>query len=1571
VNPTQHPTRRFSSFVELLRARAAARPEGLAYTFLAEGETEAGRLTFAELDRKARAVGALLQELKAGGERVLLLCPAGLEYVVAFYGCLYAGAVAVPSYPPRMNRNLGRLLNIIEDSRPRVAITVSGILANIRKHFGRGGPLDAIHWLSIDEATLGHADEWRDAGAGRDTLAFLQYTSGSTSTPKGVVITHGHLLHNEAMMKVAFNHTDETVMISWLPLYHDMGLIGVILASLYNGVPAYLMSPADFLMRPVTWLNAFTRYRGTFAGAPNFAYDLCVQKVSAEQRERLDLSAWRVACNGAEPVRAETLERFRKTFAPCGLRPEVLYPCYGLAEATLFVSGGGHASLPQVTAFDKNALAAGRAAPAAEPGEGERLVSCGTAWLDERVVVVNPETLRKSAEGEVGEIWVGGGTVAGGYWENREATAETFDARTSDTGEGPFLRTGDLGVMYGGELYVTGRMKDLILLRGRNIYPHDIEFHAELSHPALRPGGSAAFSVERGGEEHLVVVAEVAREQRKKLDTGDIVERVRRALASEYEVGLHGLALISPGTLPKTSSGKVQRRATRDAYLSGKLEALYVWQEQADGAAGVGAPPPEQVARVRASLEGWLALELSSFVKVGPEAIDVHKPLAAYGLDSLAAAELTTRVREKFKVTLAPDTLFRGEPSVAGVALHISELLGGRNGKGDGATRQAAAPVRQNVAAEVREVAPASGASSSSSDAKVESHPYLEFVNPVLGRLLSQLELDKSYVRGEGCYLYDREGRRYLDFLAQYGALPFGFNHPRIWEAVVGVRERAEPSFVQPSYLEAAGELARKLIEIAPPGLRYVTFANSGAEAVEAAIKLCKSATGRAGVLAASNGFHGKTLAALSATDKEKYQKGFGAPVAGYDYVPFGDADALARALAGRGYAAFIVEPIQGEGGIVEAPPGYLAQARELCREAGTLFVVDEIQTGLGRTGMMFACEAEGVAPDVMTLAKALGGGLVPIGACLCTKDVYHDDFALKHTSTFAANTLACRVGLATVELLEADNRALVRQVANNGARLKQALLALRRKHAPVLGEVRGRGYMLGLTFGIDRYNWDSGLLGLLGETEVLSSLVVSNILHHEGVRLGYTLNHGGVVRVEPPLIATWADCEYFLEAFERTLRRLGLRSTAHFTAHLTGADADAEEARPLERKTFRRLAPAASDGRFAFLVHPLDERSYADVDPSLAGLSDAQIRRLSESVADNFDPFVVGDARVVSATGEAAYGEFVIVARTAAELSRMNYRDALSEIEAAGRLAHKRGARLVGLGAYTSIVTRGGLYLPTERPFALTTGNSFTAYASMKAVAAGLGGLGRELSRSTVAVVGATGSIGRAASLLLAQEARALTLVGNPEHEDASRRRLLEVAGEALFRLDGLARDGRRFAADTFAASALAWLDARPRPASKEAWADIAAEAEKMLDSLTLTCDNRRWLPQADVLLTAAGAVNSIVNAEHLKAGALVCDISRPSNVSRELKRERPDVHFIDGGVVSLPAGSSLNFNFGLAENHVYACMAETMMLALEGRYQDCSLGLDLDISQVLEFGRRAERHGFGVAAGAARPRK
>lgn len=1539
------------SVVHLLRERAEEMPDARSYTFLAKGD--ATGLTFSDLEKRARSIAARLQQLGARGERVLLLYPQSTEYIAGFYGCLAAGAVAVPAYPPRMNRNLKRLEAIIEDARPKVVLTTEAVFRQIRDQFAEAPGLARLEWVVSDQVALDLADAWVDPNATRDTLAFLQYTSASTAAPKGVMVTHGNVLHNQALMKEALHHDRETVIVSWLPLFHDMGLIGVVLAGLYNGASCYLTSPAEFLKRPLIWLEAITRYRGTFSGAPDFAYQLCVDSIAPQEREGLNLSSWRAAFNGSEPVRAETVRNFTRAFAPYGFRSESMFPCYGLAEHTLFAAGGFGGD-PQ--AFSRTSLEAHHPRPATN-GQHAELVSCGTAFQDARLVIADPAGQRCN-EGMIGEIWLGGPSAARGYWNQPKLSEETFRAQLSD-GDGPFMRSGDLGFIHDGVLFVTGRMKDLIIVRGRNLIPQDIEQVVENCDPAIRPAFVAAVSVDAGQKERIVIAAEVRREARHDLDTDTLVSKICNAVAAEFTVEVSAVVLLRPGGLPKTSSGKTQRGAVRQGFLAGELNALSEWRDP------VAFGRPEETVRVGNTrlldrLEDWLVERLSTRAKIPAARIDRDSSILVYGLDSVDVLTILGEIERAFSVELDFERLFAGDPTLRELVQRI------RNDKKPAAPIEDV-PKMRNVLQYQRERLPISRSSTPPvAVAPLErkaprEHPFRTCVNPELGRMLAQMGMDKTFVRGEGSWLWDETGRRYLDFLAQYGALPFGFNPPRIWAALNAVQASGEPSFVQPSFLDAAGELARRLLLVAPAGMAYVTFGNSGAEAIEAAIKLCRSATGRHDILAGSNGFHGKTLGALSATDKEKYQKPFGAPVAGFEYVPYGDIEALRCALATGRYAGFILEPLQGEGGIVEPPAGYLRQARKACREFGTLFVADEVQTGLGRTGAMFVCSELSITPDIMTVAKALGGGLLPIGACIATAAVYNDLFACNHTSTFAGNTLACRAGIATLDLLEENGGELIHRVAENGARLKEELLALQRRYPGLIAEIRGRGYLLGLRFALDRHSVDIGLLGYLGEQEALTALVVSHLLQIEAVRVGYTLNQGGVLRIEPPLTATWEECEFFLQALERVLVRIQRRDLAALTAQVTGALPAVESASSVAPSQSRRpvLHAKREEGRFAFLAHPLAWKDYRDLDESLSPLSDEQLGALSTAFADNFDPLVIGETRVVGDNGKAAYGEFILVPRRAEELMAMPHAQAVGEILDAARLAQKRGAKIIGLGAYTSVVTQGGLSLKGNGLPALTTGNSYTAVAARQSIRLAATERNWTLPRRTIGILGAGGSIGQALSILLSRDAGRLVLLGNPARAEESRQRLLQVAGSIVCSLDGLRRH-----APLHPGSVASWVAElnfkKPAQPDRATLIRLGEELIRRSGAVVVSVDVARYLPVVDVVVCCTSSTERIVHPELLCPSAIICDVSRPSNVSSDVTIERPDVMLFDGGVVRMPGDAALGFNAALAAGHAYACMAETMMLAMQQREQDASLGFDISLEHVFEIESLAEELGF-----------
>jgi 8-amino-7-oxononanoate synthase len=566
------------TLVELLRHRALYQPGDRAFTYLVDGEGQEQHLSYAELDRQARLIAARLLAAGATGERVLLLYPAGLQYIAALFGCLYAGAVAVPAYPPRMNRTLERLSAIAADADARFALATGAIVRQVGQAGEEVNHLRALEWLTTDDLA-DQVGQWNAPAIGRDTLAILQYTSGSTGTPKGVMLTHANLLHNSALIAHAFEHTRSGVGVFWLPGYHDMGLIGGILQPLYVGRPNVLMSPMAFLQKPLRWLEAISRFGATTSGGPNFAYDLCVRKVSQEDLQRLDLSRWRVAFNGAEPVRAETLKAFAERFAPCGFRREAFYPCYGLAEATLLATGGQVDQPPVIRLVDARALERHSIHEVtAEASHGRAVVGCGRSLPDQEVRIVDPRRLGPCGDGQIGEIWLRGPSVSLGYWRRPTETAETFGARFVEGGAEPYLRTGDLGFLRDGELFVTGRLKDLIIIRGQNHYAQNIEATAERSHAALAGMAGAAFAVDVGGEQRLVVVQEIQRGRRAEAEAALLA--LRREVVAHHDVVPAEIALVLPGRIPKTTSGKVQRHACRQAFLTGRLKPIANWSDK-------------------------------------------------------------------------------------------------------------------------------------------------------------------------------------------------------------------------------------------------------------------------------------------------------------------------------------------------------------------------------------------------------------------------------------------------------------------------------------------------------------------------------------------------------------------------------------------------------------------------------------------------------------------------------------------------------------------------------------------------------------------------------------------------------------------------------------------------------------------------------------------------------------------------------------------------------------------------------------------------------------------------------
>ncbi len=578
----------YPTLVDLVCDRTQSIAHQTAFVFLKDGETAELTITYGQLNQRARAIAVYLSTLATVGDRALLVYPydAGIDFITAFLGCLYAGIVAVPTHPPRNRYAIPDVVGRIVSADANLILTTKSLETKLQKQLKKSVDLslpETCQWIVPETIPLDTATNWRRPALTQDNLAFLQYTSGSSGLPKGVMITHACLMHNQQLLKLAFGHSEQAVGMGWLPLFHDMGLIGNVLQALYLGTSCVLMSPVAFIQKPVRWLQAISRYQATTSGGPNFAYDLLCRYVTDKQLQQLDLSGWDVAFSGAEPINPQTLENFATKFAPCGFRKEAFYPCYGMAEATLFIAGGKKAAPPTIGYVDEIALQENRVVWADSPNATTRaIVGCGYPWLDSKVCIVDPKTQKLCKPNQVGEIWVSGAGLGTGYWNEPEKTVQTFQAYFPETGEGPFLRTSDFGFLHNNELFILGRLNDLLVFWGLNHFPEHIEQTVEQCHPAFRANSGAAFAVKVNGCDRLVVAQEVERSYRHQIKAQDVVESVRWQVFDQHFVDVYAIVLLRPGGIPKTSSGKIQRSICRDKYRSGELDSLDEWQAPAD-----------------------------------------------------------------------------------------------------------------------------------------------------------------------------------------------------------------------------------------------------------------------------------------------------------------------------------------------------------------------------------------------------------------------------------------------------------------------------------------------------------------------------------------------------------------------------------------------------------------------------------------------------------------------------------------------------------------------------------------------------------------------------------------------------------------------------------------------------------------------------------------------------------------------------------------------------------------------------------------------------------------------------
>lgn len=696
-----------ASLPELLQCRAQHQPNQRAYTFLVNGEAEAVHITYGELEQTARAIAARLSATVTAGDRALLIYPQGLDFIAGFFGCLYAGVIAVPVALPKRNKKAVKLAAIAANSQAKIALTTTDSLTLLEPHLladdhkadgslegSSKGSLGELGWLTTDtvlKESLRHASETTSdwpvsamslADIDPQAIAFLQYTSGSTGTPKGVMVSHQNLLHNSQSIQTATNLSPQSISVTWLPSFHDMGLIDGIIQPLYTGFLGVLMPPGAFIQKPLRWLQAISHYRATHSGGPNLGYELCTNRITPEQISELDLSCWKRAYSGSEPIRAQTLKAFTTKFADCGFSANAFYPCYGMAEATLLITSGQVAAPPMYCTVQSDALAQNRIVgqtashdhKVSEASKVSTLVGCGHTHLNTQVVIVNPETKIPCEANQVGEIWVTGSGIAQGYWNLPEQTQQTFgaylaDSASSDDADGPYLRTGDLGFLKGHELFITGRLKDAIIIWGRNHYPQDIELTVAQSHRALRSECGAAFAVEVAGEERLVIVQEVERTHLRHLAVDEVVNTIRQAVADHHDLQVYAVALIKTATIHKTSSGKIQRRASKVDFMAGELNVVGEWAEDPSSEDAVSPDAVLKTSILKTSaitefvIQDWLIEKIAQANQQDPDEIEIEASFADYALSSSVAMSLTGELADWLGCPLEP-TLFWEYPNI-------------------------------------------------------------------------------------------------------------------------------------------------------------------------------------------------------------------------------------------------------------------------------------------------------------------------------------------------------------------------------------------------------------------------------------------------------------------------------------------------------------------------------------------------------------------------------------------------------------------------------------------------------------------------------------------------------------------------------------------------------------------------------------------------------------------------------------------------------------------------------------------------------------------------------------------
>ncbi|HZK43479.1 MAG TPA: aminotransferase class III-fold pyridoxal phosphate-dependent enzyme [Syntrophomonadaceae bacterium] len=857
-----------------------------------------------------------------------------------------------------------------------------------------------------------------------------------------------------------------------------------------------------------------------------------------------------------------------------------------------------------------------------------------------------------------------------------------------------------------------------------------------------------------------------------------------------------------------------------------------------------------------------------------------------------------------------------------------------------------------------------------------------DLLNPTMAKLLKTFKLDKDYVKGEGNYLYDDKGQKYLDFIAQYGAVSFGYNPEFVWEALDKVRTRSLPSFTQPSLPGEALRLANMLAKLSPGDLCYSTFCQSGAEAVETAIKLARSSTGKKNIISTIRSFHGKTMGALSATGREVYQTPFGAPIPGFSYVPFNDIEALKLMFENNKeeIAAFIVEPVQGEGGIIPAQPGYLKATQELCREYGVVFIVDEIQTGLGRSGYLFACDEEGVEPDILLLAKALGGGMLPIGVCLSSPRVYNDEFGSLHSSTFANNGVTSAVAIAVIEELLKDDRKIIKESQAKGKYLLEHAQKLKNSFPDIINEVRGKGLLVGVEFS-ELDDVGSFDITYITDQNGFTALLAGYLLNVHNIRLAPFLNNPMTLRLQPPLTITYEEIDLVMGVLKTVCNILESRNYAELYKYLIGDNSQPDTITDYKMATRYIKSSVIDKGeiaqeKFAFIIHyPAPEDVIAN-NPSFDSFTREELYKFMEWQGQNDEPGLVCHMPAIrSSSGSLGEGWLIGVPFGAKEIMGLPREQTVGVIQKAVDMGRDLGAKIVGLGALTSVVTRGGRSVQ-GRDIAITSGNSYTTLMAMEAVFLGAEKMHIPFPEAKGAVVGATGSIGRACALMLSEKVADITLLGNPKHPTSSKNRLNSLSTDMYVYALRRKKQGIREGLAGWFYEIIEQLEKDKSDQAKKLTNSLLDESMISNELVKTACNYigikpaisssleiEKTLLQCNMIVAASNSPEYLIYPGHLKAGSVVCDVARPADVAPEVYVERDDVLILEGGLVQYPDNISFGPNLGYRDGVSLACLSETVLLALEGDYQDYSIGAKLSLETIEYLRDIGDKHGFSLA--------